>query len=219
MCIRDRSQTGPGAALGRSPHPSGLTASPPTPFGLQPFPPDRGNRPSPKGEGFWAAKGRPYGGKRPGGVGSANPGADAKPQQLQFPSRSGPQWGRTKPHPSTPVLRAGNFLPTARGNPRNGGPGADSPCQGEMSRSDRGGRVGEYGHEVSILSRPPAILKVNCPEGAREGGLGHWFLSHRWERNSPPALRPQARQGELVRRTKRRPPGGFGAQPPRSGGS
>ena len=69
------------------------------------------------------------------------------------------------------------------------------------------------------LSRPPAILKVNCPEGAREGGLGHWFLSHRWERNSPPALRPQAQQGELVRRTKRRPPGGFGAQPPQSGGS
>ena len=71
--------------------------------------------------------------------------------------------------------------------PVMGGPGADSPCQGEMSRSDRGGRVGEYGHAVSILSRPPAILKVNCPEGAREGGLGHWFLSHRWERNSPPA--------------------------------
>ena len=169
---RGRSQTGPGAALGRSPHPSGLTASPPTPFGLQPFPPDRGNRPSPKGEGFWAAKGRPYGGKRPGSVGSANPGAEAEPHQSQFSSRSGPQWGRTGPHPSTPVLRAGNFLPTSRGNPRNGGPGADSPCQGEMSRSDRGGRVGEYGHAVSILSRPPAIL---------------WFLSHRWERNSPPA--------------------------------
>ncbi len=83
------------------------------------------------------------------------------------------------------ILRAGNVLPTSRGNPRNGGPGADSPCQGELSRSDRGGRVGEYGHAVSILSRPPAILKVNCPEGAREGGLGHWFLSHRWERNSP----------------------------------
>ena len=55
-----------------------------------------------------------------------------------------------------------------------------------------------------LWSRPPAILKVNCPEGAREGGLGHWFLSHRWERNSPPALRPQAR---------------FGAQPPLCGGS
>ena len=39
---------------GRSSHPSGLAASPPTPFGLQPFPPDRGNRPSPKGEGLRA---------------------------------------------------------------------------------------------------------------------------------------------------------------------
>ena len=36
----------------------------------------------------------------------------------------------------------------------------------------------------------PAILKVNCPEGAREGGLGHWFLSHRWERNSPRRAKP-----------------------------
>ena len=34
------------------------------------------------------------------------------------------------------------------------GSGADSPCQGEMARKARGGRVGEYGHEVSILSRP-----------------------------------------------------------------
>ena len=106
---RGRSQTGPGAALGRSPHPSGLTASPPTPFGLQPFPPDRGNRPSPKGEGFWAAKGRPYGENRTGSVNSARPGADAKPQQLQFPSRSGPQWGRTGPHPSTPDFARRKF--------------------------------------------------------------------------------------------------------------
>ena len=37
-----------------------------------------------------------------------------------------------------------------------------------------------------IGTRPPAILKVDCPEGAG-GGLGHWFLSHRWERNSPPS--------------------------------
>ena len=37
--------------------------------------------------------------------------------------------------------------------------------------------------------RPPAILKVNCPKGAREGGLGHWLLSDRPESNtvsSPP---------------------------------
>ena len=34
------------------------------------------------------------------------------------------------------------------------GSGADSPCQGEMSRSDRGDRVGDYEHEVLIWSRP-----------------------------------------------------------------
>ena len=37
-----------------------------------------------------AAKGRPYGGKRPGSVGSANPGAEAEPHQSQFSSRPGP---------------------------------------------------------------------------------------------------------------------------------
>ena len=67
-----------------------------------------------------------------------------------------------------------------------------------------GSRGGEYERGALILSRALVLLKVNWPEGPREGGLGHWFLSHRWERNSPPALRPQAR---------------FGAQPPRSGGS
>ena len=86
------------------------------------------------------------------------------PPRAQWPGRD-----RTQ---ALLILRAGNVLLTSRGNPRNRGPGADSPCQGELSRSDRGGRVGEYGHAVSILSRPPAIL---------------WFLSHRWERNSPPA--------------------------------
>ena len=34
------------------------------------------------------------------------------------------------------------------------GPGADSPCQGEMARRTRGGRVGDYEHEVLIWSRP-----------------------------------------------------------------
>ena len=44
-----------------------------------------------------------------------------------------------------------------------------------MARRARGGRKGDYEHKVLIWSRPPAILKVNCPEGAREGGLGHWL--------------------------------------------
>ena len=34
------------------------------------------------------------------------------------------------------------------------GSGADSPCQGEMARRARGGRVGDYEHEVLIRSRP-----------------------------------------------------------------
>ena len=75
---------------------------------------------------------------------------------------------------ATQILRAGNFAWTCRYASPVMGSGADSPCQGEMARRARGGRVGDYEHEVLILSRPPAILKVNCPEGAREGGLGHW---------------------------------------------
>ena len=59
--------------------------------------------------------------------------------------------------------------------PRNGGPGADSPCQGEMSRSDRGGRVGEYEHGVLIWSRPRwrfAQSLVAPGEAQRSGSAG-----------------------------------------------
>ena len=66
--------------------PSSGPLGPPTPF-VPPghFPliggivlsPGRG-----KGEGLRAAKGRPYGGKRPGSVGSAKPGAVLEPQQF-----------------------------------------------------------------------------------------------------------------------------------------
>ena len=52
-----------------------------------------------------------------------------------------------------------------------------------------GSRGGEYEREALILSRALVILKVNWPEGPREGGLGHWFLSGHPERNSPPGRR------------------------------
>ena len=129
---------------------------------------------------------RPYGGNRPRDVGLDHPGAGMEPQQRQFLQTQGPVARREFRHPLRFCAPEG-FCLLQGVTPVNRGPGADFPCQGEMSRSDKGGRVGEYGHGVSILSRPPVILKVNCPEGAREGGLGHWFLSHRWERNSPPA--------------------------------
>ena len=44
---------------------------------------------------------------------------------------------RKESRKATQILRAGRALPTQRGNPRKRGPGK-----------------GEYGHEVSILSRP-----------------------------------------------------------------
>ena len=68
--------------------------------------------------------------------------------------------------------------------------GADSPYQGEMSRRDKRGRVLE-------IPLPLDSSKVNCPEGAREGGLGHLatFCLHRkslapeGETSPSPALR------------------------------
>ena len=36
-----------------------------------------------------------------------------------------------------------------------------------------GSRGGEYEREALILSRALVLLKVNWPEGPREGGLGH----------------------------------------------
>ena len=34
------------------------------------------------------------------------------------------------------------------------------------------------------LRLPPAAFKVNCPEGARESGLGHWLLCRRGQSNT-----------------------------------
>ena len=57
------------------------------------------------------------------------------------------------------------------------GSGADSPCQGEMSRSDREGRVGDYEHEVLIGAVPGGVL-VPLPPWAKE-------LAARRRRNPP----------------------------------
>ena len=69
-----------------------------------------------------------------------------------------------------------------------------------------GSRGGEYERGALILSRALVLLKVNWPEGPREGGLGHWFLSGHPERNSPPA------GGEIppAKRAIQRPDEGIG---------
>ena len=62
------------------------------------------------------------------------PGTLARQSQAQswncnscnFPHSQAPV-GRRKFRPATPFLRAGNFLPNLRDNPRNGGPGVSGP--------------------------------------------------------------------------------------------
>ena len=49
--------------------------------------------------------------------------------------------------------------------------------------------------QVLIEGCPLVPFKVNCPEGAREGGLGHWFLFGQAKRNTRPIPLP-APQGE-----------------------
>ena len=107
-------------------------------------------------------------------VGSANPGAGVKPHQRQFLQTQGPV-ARNETMKATQILRAENYLPSPRGNPRNGGPGVRRLWARSVHRS-----------------RPPAIL---------------WFLSHRWERNSPPAggetpLRKQYLKGGAPRSSR-----------------
>ena len=127
------------------PHLSGLTAS---------------HLPPRRGKALRAADSRSYSGKRARSVGSAKPGAVHKPQQRQFLQTQGPV-ARNETIKVTQILRAGNPATWA-----------DSPCQGEMSRSDRGGRVGEYERVSAHLSRPrrsfgdfPIAGKVTRPAG------------------------------------------------------
>ena len=66
--------------------------------------------------------------------------------------------------------------------------GADSPCQGEMSRSDRGDR--ERWHGEAVTDEGTMIERFRSSQGdfaacgRREGfALRGEFLSQRWERN------------------------------------
>ena len=82
-------------------------------------------------------KGRPYSGKRNRSVGSANSGAKLEPYQKQILQTQAPSGaGRTRTQ-ALLVLRAGNFLPGLRDNPRNGVRGKRSygPRRSEVSRT------------------------------------------------------------------------------------
>ena len=71
-----------------------------------------------------------------------NPGAEIRLHQPQFWETQG-QVARRELRKATQILRAGRLLPTQRDHPRKRGPGK-----------------GEYGHEVSILSRSLSPLSL-----------------------------------------------------------
>ena len=87
--------------------------------------------------------------------------------------------------------------------------GADSPCQGEMSRSDRRGRVGDYEHAVLIGAVPGGVLPNPSLLPAKPSGAGLPGRGGARERTqfSPPGgngvewtLRRRAAMGKVGRR-------------------
>ena len=90
------------------------------------------------------------------------------------------------------------------------GSGADFPCQGEMARRARGGRVGDYEHEVLIGAVPGGVL-VNLPclpaKPSTAGSPGRGGARERAQFSPSGGNGDKRTQGELARRAKRRWPG------------
>src|SRR5699024_4946378 len=103
---------------------------------------------------------------------------------------SGPGFKRTQ---ALLVLRAGNALPTSRGNPRNGGPGADSPCQGEMARRARGGRERRHWRTEFASAASPGDPQGELPRRGKRGWPGPLV-------SFPSLGKKLAPQGETLRR-------------------
>ena len=145
----------------------------------------------------------------------SSPGALARQRQAQFwnlsnsifsPAQAPVGPDETAPKHSWFCAPEGPYN-VQRVTPVMGGRGPTPLVKGRWPKA-RGDREGEYEREALILSRPPVILKVNCPEGAREGGLGHWVLSHRWESTSPPRRRNLPAPDETLSLLSPHPPQG-----------
>ena len=90
------------------------------------------------------------------------------------------------------------------------GSGADSPCQGEMSRSDRRGRVGDYEHKVLIGAVPGGVLpnpSLLPAKPSEAGSPGRGGARERTQFSPLGGNGVEWTQGELDRRAKRRWPG------------
>ena len=93
-----------------------------------------------------AADSRPYIGKRPRTLVRKRQAQKRNRSNCNFPHSQAPV-GRKGPLTATQILRAGNFLPNLRDNPRNGGSrGPTPPVRGRCRvKRDRGGRDGAHG--------------------------------------------------------------------------
>ena len=115
---------------------------------------------------------RPCGGKWTQVVGSEMAGAGAGRQPLKFLHTQAAGGAGRNGSQALLILRAGRAAPQAGERSRNGGPGADSPCQGEMSRSDKGGRVGEYGRGSAHPEPSPGDPQGELPRRGKRGWPG-----------------------------------------------
>ena len=98
-------------------------ADPQAAFGRAPHPPPSG-APSPKGEGFRAtARVAPTVGNEPGALARKRQAREQNRTSPNFPPTQAPSGAGRDHTQALLILRAGNFLPTSRGNPRKWGPG------------------------------------------------------------------------------------------------
>ena len=102
------------------------------------------------------------------------PGALVRQSQARLWNRIRPKFlhtqgpvARREFRPATQILRAGNVLPTSRGNPRNGGPGVSGPmgtkCPSAASPGDPQGelpRRGKRGWPGPLVSFPSLGKKL-----------------------------------------------------------
>ena len=95
-------------------------------------------------------------------VGSATPGAVVESHQSQF-WNSQPPVGRIESQKATQILRAGNVLPTPRGNPRKWGPGKGDYEHEVLIRSRPRRRFGDFA-AVGKVTRRPQAAKLPCAQ-------------------------------------------------------
>ncbi len=138
----------------------------PTPFGSlwSPFPPDRGNQPSPRGRLKAAARAAP--------TARTGPGALVRRRQAQNRNCTSPKFlpaqapsgaGRDRAQ-ALLILRAGNSLPAPRDNPRNGVRGKATRSTGTVLLWSRPRGRFAYFAATGKVGRRPQAAKPPCAQ-------------------------------------------------------